>query len=145
MQAASFSWHNEFEGVSFFGVYEVHLPDTSPRDRGVLLACWEDFSIFPFVLDVAVEMSRLESVPAKTEAGWSWSRTKLKLVCGKNPAGCRLPWSWLRAVEVGDDLLGRVEPELKSLAASHGWLEDSDRGLRKPRSHVPSGGSLPEV
>ena len=24
-----------------------HSPDTSPRDRGVLLACWEDFAIFP--------------------------------------------------------------------------------------------------
>ena len=29
------------------GVSGVHLPNTSPRDRGVLLARWEDFASFP--------------------------------------------------------------------------------------------------
>ena len=33
--------------MSLFGVSGVHLPDTSPRDSGVLLACWEGFAIFP--------------------------------------------------------------------------------------------------
>ena len=45
------------------GVSGVHLPNTSPRDRGVLLACWEDFASFPglgFVL-LVLRPSVLES------------------------------------------------------------------------------------
>ena len=57
--------------MDLFGISGVHIPDTSPRDRGVLLACWEGFSIFSPVLNVAVEMSRLELAPAGIEAGWS--------------------------------------------------------------------------
>ena len=32
--------------LTFFWVSGFHIPNTSPRDRGVLLACWEDFVIF---------------------------------------------------------------------------------------------------
>ena len=32
--------------LAFSWVHGVYIPNTSPRDRGVLLACWEDFVIF---------------------------------------------------------------------------------------------------
>ena len=50
---------NSWMILAFFGVSGVHIPDTSPRDHGVLLACWEDFVIFSgFDCIVVVEFVR---------------------------------------------------------------------------------------
>ena len=44
--------------LTFSWVSGVHIPNTSPRDRGVLLACWEDFASFSGFDCVVVVESR---------------------------------------------------------------------------------------
>ena len=70
---------NPWTTLASFGVSGVHIPNTSPRDRGVLLARWEDFAIFPGLVCISWELrlSILE-LPVRTvlaEGGSSgWGR-----------------------------------------------------------------------
>ena len=92
--------------MSVFRVSGVHLPDTSPRARGVLSACWEGFASFPAFCSVPLRL--------KDPAG---SRRLCKKML---KTACPAARSW----------------RLKTLTILLRRLEDADRGPRQPRSHV---------